>query len=95
MCFLVGTQLEDKVRETGDSAAVNAKDVARQIAEKVEPKADELTRKIEDKAADISANAEPYSHDVADEYQKAAKVKACYHLDVNGMEVSDARSLRC
>ena len=74
VCFTVGIQLEDKVRETGESAAVNAEDVARKIAEQAEPKAAELNRKIEDKAADISGNAKGYSHDVANEYQKAAKV---------------------
>ena len=67
-------QVSAKVAEGGDKAAVSAVDVAKQIADQAEPMAERINKKVEKEAHNLSANAEFHASDVADEYQKGAKV---------------------
>lgn len=67
-------QASQKLAEGGGKASVSAVDLAETIADKAEPTAARLNKKIESTAHDISSNAEFHSNDVADEYQKGAKV---------------------
>ena len=74
---LASLQVAVTAGEGGEDLAKTAKDIARSAAEQAQPKAAELTDKIEKQAHAISRDAEPWSHDIANEYQKAARVGAC------------------
>ena len=67
-------QASEKIAQGGDKAAVSAVDVARTIADQAEPTAEKINQRIEKEAHELTANAEFHSKDVADEYQKGAKV---------------------
>ena len=69
--------------EGGEDFAAKAKDIVRDVADQAQPKAAELSEKIERQAHAISKDAEPWSHDIADTYQKAAKVRKGFR--VNGL----------
>lgn len=60
--------------EGGEDFAKTAKNIARNAAEQAPAKAAEISEKIEKQAHAISKDAEPFSHDIADQFQKAAKV---------------------
>lgn len=96
-----------QIAGASDTAAVSAVDVAQKVADEAEPRAAELNRKIEGKAAQISAQAEPKSHEIADQYQKTAKVlnaplqclllgtKSCAYAGQLNPEVATASPFAC
>ena len=77
------TQVAVSASEGGEDFAQKAKDIVRDVADQAQPKAAELSEKIEQQAHAISKDAEPWSHDIADTYQKAAKVRKGFR--VNGL----------
>ena len=88
-------QLSAKVAEGGDKAAVSAVDVAKQIADRAEPMAERINMKIEKEAHNLSANAEFHASDVADEYQKGAKVTLRISCFMSGSAPGLAGCRRC
>lgn len=63
---------------------MSAVDVAKQIADQAEPMAERINKKIETEAHNLSANAEFHASDVADEYQKGAKVEFRISCTISG-----------
>ena len=73
-CVCTVAQVSEKFAEGGDTASVSAVDMAKQVADQAVPTADRINQKIEKQAHELTANAEFHSKDVANEYQKGAKV---------------------
>ena len=67
-------QASKKIAQGGDKAAVSAVDVAQTVADQAEPTAEKFIQRVEKEAHELTANADFHSKDVADEYQKGAKV---------------------
>ncbi len=53
---------------------MSAVDIAKQVADQAMPTAERINQRIEKEAHNLSANAEFHASDVANEYQKGAKV---------------------
>ena len=53
---------------------MSAVDIAKQVADQAMPTAERINERIEKEAHNLSANAEFHASDVANEYQKGAKV---------------------
>ena len=73
-CVCILAQVSEKFAEGGDKASVSAVDMAKQVADQAVPTADRVNQKIEKQAHELTANAEFHAKDVANEYQKGAKV---------------------
>ena len=75
-CVFDAAQVSEKIAEGGDKASVSAVDMAQRVADQAVPTADRINQKIEKEAHELTANAEFHSKDVANEYQKGAKVRS-------------------
>ena len=94
-CVFDAAQVSEKIAEGGDKASVSAVDMAQRVADQAVPTADRINQKIEKEAHELTANAEFHSKDVANEYQKGAKVQKGTRFSVHKLQMQHSSTLQC